>query len=452
MYLSKWKNFIITFLIFLAIYQTTGLWFENFSTHSFFYLINNKSGDTNIQKDTLYLTESILINTGNNKFIRKYNNISNSDYKKIFDEAIYLCIKNGDFSYIEKFDIKEVLNNRSIIYTYSFNMKGEDMSKIFNIKSNHLSKIKQFDSIIIQPIMDDKYNLKTIFLSSETLNAYELKTSKDILSQNLFNTINEFNTLDTKEFYYISSEESGISLFNNNQFLPKAKGESFNINKIVANSPLEKDGGILLSESEKYVDVFFDNPITKSSSFINNTYTYNDENVIVKYYPDGVLEYVKYKSNISINRQDSPYNIAIQFLANDTNIKNEYYLKGYKIDENKIIFYFDYKINNFPIVLSEDKKASTGMESMIEVTVEDNIVSKYKRLIYDFVVEDSYVTVEKSFIEAIDNFLVNIDKSNTNIDEMKLVYKFDNIDEPININWLINLENEDYFESVTYGG
>ena len=90
------------------------------------------------------------------------------------------------------------------------------------------------------------------------------------------------------------------------------------------------------------------------------------------------------------------------------------------------------------------------MESMIEVTVEDNIVSKYKRLIYDFVVEDSYVTVEKSFIEAIDN--LNIDKSNTNIDEMKLVYKFDNIDEPININWLINLENQDYFESVTYGG
>ncbi len=452
MYLSKWKNFIITFLIFLAIYQTTGLWFENFSTHSFFYLIKNKFENANIQKDTLYLTESILINTGNNKFIRKYNNISNADYKKIFDEAIYLSIKNGDFSYIEHFDIKNVLNKRSIIYTYDFNIKGEEMSKIFNIKANHLSKIKQFDTIIIVPMIDEKYNIKTIFLSSKTLNAYELKVSKDILSQNIFNIINDFNSLEAKDFYYISSEESGISLFSTNQFLPKARNETFNVNKIAVDNPLEQDGGILLSESEKYVDVFFDSPITKSSSFINNTYTYNDENVIVKYYPNGVLEYVKYKSNIGIGSEDSPYNIALQFLAKDNNIKNEYYLQDYKIEENKVIFYFNYKINNFPIILSEDKKLQTGMDSMIEVTVEDNIVSKYRRIIYDFYVEDDYDIVEKSFIDAIDNFLVNLGKPNIYIDEMKLVYKFDNAENTMNIKWFIDAEDKIYFDTVTYGG
>ncbi len=452
MYLSKWKNFIITFLIFLAIYQTTGLWFENFSTHSFFYLIKNKSENANIQKDTIYLTESILINTGNNKYIRKYNNISNTDYKKVFDEAIYLAIKNGDFSYIEHFDINEVLNSRSIIYTYDFNMKGEDMTKIFNIKANHLSKIKEFDTIIIVPTLDEKYNIKTIFLSSKTLNAYELKISKDILSQNIFNIINDFNSLEPKEFYYISSEESGITLFNSNQFLPKAKDETFNVNKIIATNPLEQDGGILLSESEKYVDVFFDNPITKSSSFINDTYTYNDEDVIVKYYPNGVLEYVKYKSNIGINTQESPYSIAVKFLAKDTNIKNEYYLKDYKIEDNKTIFYFDYKINNFPITISEEKKQLTEMDSMIEVTVEDNRVSKYKRLVYDFTLEDEYVIAQKSFIEAIDSFLVNSQKTDANIDEMKLIYNFDNVGEPININWLIKVQDNNYLESVTYGG
>ena len=452
MYLSKWKNFIITFLIFLAIYQTTGLWFENFSTYSLFYLIKSKSGNANIQENTKYITESILINSGNNQFIMKYNNISNSDYKKIFDEAIYLCIKDGDFSYIENFDIKEVLNNRAIIYTYDFSMKGEDMSKVFNIKSNHLSKIDQFDKIIIVPLIDDKYSIKTIFLSSKTKQAYEIKISKENLSNNIFNTINEFSNLENKEFYYISSEESGISLFTRNQFLPKARTETFNVNKISAINPLEQDGGILLSESEKYVDIFFENPVTKSSSFINNTYTYSDENVIVKYYPSGVLEYVKYKSGIGIDKQDSPYNVALQFLSKDTNIKNEYYLKNYEIDENGTTFYFDYKINNFPITLSEEKKEETGMKSMIEITVEGNMVSKYKRIIYDFEKEDEYITVEKSFIEAIDNFLLNVDIGNSNIDKMKLVYKFNSVDELTDIKWLINVDGQDYLESVTYGG
>ena len=452
MYLSRCKNFIITFLIFLAIYQTTGLWFENFSTHSFFYLNKNNSEEANIQKDIKYLTESILINTGNNKFIRKYNNISNADYKKIFDEAIYLCLKDGDFSYIEKFDIREVLNNRSIIYTYDFNIKGEEANKIFNFKTTHINKMKEFDTIILVPTIDEQYNIKTIFLSSKTLNAYELKISKEILSQNIFNIINDFDKLEPKDFYYISSEESGISLFSNNQFLPKAKDENFNVNNISVKNPLEKDGGILLSESEKYVDVFFDSPLTKSSSFINNTYTYNDENVIVKYYPNGVLEYVKYKSNIGVTNEESPYNIAIQFLAKDTNIKNEYYLKDFKVEDNKTVFYFDYKINNFPITLSQAKMEELEMQSIIEVTVEDNRVSKYKRLIYDFYIEEDYTTVEKNFIDTIDTILVNTNNKDTFIDEMKLVYKFENPNEFLNIQWFVSIDDKSYFEDVAYGG
>ena len=452
MNLSKWKTFIITFLVFLAIYQTTGLWFENFSTHSLFYLVKNENDKANMQKDTMYLTESILINTGNNKFIKKYNNISNADYKKVFDEAISLCLEKGDFSYIQQFNINEILNNKSIIYTYDFTFKGEDMSKVFNFKGSHISKIKQFDTVIIMPILEEKYNIKTIFLCSKTLNAYELKISKDNLNQSITNIINDFSNFEQKDFYYISSEESGISLFNSNQFLIKAKESVFTTNSIAATNPLEQDGGILLSESEKYVDIFFDNPITKASSFINNTYTYNDENVIVKYYPNGVLEYVKYKGSTGADKQSSSYSLALQFLAKDTNIKNEYYLSNYKIEDNKIIFYFDYKINNLPIILSKQKMEETNMESMIEITIEDNSVSKYRRIVYDFTIDESLETIEKSFIEAIDSLILNIDTKVEHIDEMKLCYSFNNIEEPIYIKWFISIKDTIYYEDVAYGG
>lgn len=447
MYFSKWKNFIITFLIFLAIYQTTRLWFENFSFHSFFYLIENKNDKANIQKDTKYVTESILINTGNNKFIRKYNNISKTDYKKMFDEAIYLCLKKGEFNYIKNFDIKQILDTRSVIYTYDFMLKGEDVENIFGIKGGHISKIKQLDTIIIVPDITDKFNIKTIFLNSKTSEAYEIKANKEVLAENVFNIITDFSIIELQDLYFVSSEQIGVELFSTNQFLPKIKDGYVDIQGVEAINPLEKDGGVLLSESESYVDIFFENPITKTSSFINNTYTYSDDNVIVKYYPNGVLEYVKYKNNTITDMYTSPYNIAIQFLEKDVNIKNEYYLKGYETEENKVTFYFDYKINNFPIQLSKNKKDEMGINSMIEITVENNMVSRYKRVIYDFVLTDSYTTFEKSFIDIIDNFLVQ-NGQNTLIDKMKIVYNFDNIDDLVYAKWLIIADNKNFYEDI----
>lgn len=446
MYFSKWKNFIITFLIFLAIYQTTRLWFENFSFHSFFYLTQNND-KSNTPKDIKYTTESILINTGNNKFIRKYNNISKTDYKKMFDEAIYLCLKKGDFNYIQKFDINQILDTRSIVYTYDFMLKGKDVENIFGIKGGHISKIEQFDTIVIVPYTTSKFNIKTIFLNSKTSEAYETKVNKETLAENIFNIITDFSSIESQDLYFVSSQQIGVELFSTNQFLPKKKDNYVEIQGIEAINPLDKDGGVLLSDSENYVDIFFENPITKTSSFINNTYTYSDDNVIVKYYPNGVLEYVKYKNNTTTDMYASPYNIAIQFLEKDINIKNEYYLKKYEIEEDKVTFYFDYKINNFPIKLSKNKKDEIGMDSMIEITVENNMVSKYKRVIYDFILSNTSIKFVKSFIDVIDSFLAQ-NGQNIIIDKMQMVYNFDDINNTIYPKWLIVADGKNFYEDI----
>ena len=452
MYINELKNFIIVFLIFLSTYQTTKLWFGNFSTHSFFDLDRDIAiaYDDNIQKDTKYLTKSILINTGDNKFIRKYNNISNSDYKKTFDKAIYLAMKKGKISYVDEFDIKQILDKKVVIYNYDFNIKNEDIPNLFNQKGNNVYKIKDFDTIIIIPSTNNTQEIETIFLSSETLEACSIKNHKESLFQDIIYFINEFKNIEYKDFYYISSEEIGISLFNKNQFLLKEKEDIPKIKLVNSINPLEQDGGILLSESEKYVNVFFDSPLVKNTSFINSIYTYNDDNIIVKYYPNSVLEYIRYKQVINANREESPYNIALQFLDRDINIKNEYYLKDYKVENGKTTFYFDYKINDLPISLSNQKKNETDMKSMIELTVEDYTVTKYRRLIYDFILGDEYINLEKSFVDAIDSFL--LDNNINNIDEMELSYVFGTDNNLTNINWAINIDNKVYYEDIIYGG
>lgn len=450
MYLSRAKNLIIVLLIFLAIYQTANLWFENFSSHRFFYLIKNSYDKHIMQKETSNTIESIIINTGNNKFLRQYNNISSAEYKKVFDDAIITCTKRGDFSYVKKFDLNYILDNKAVIYDYAYNSSGKDLNNIFNLKLKNLSKVGNFDKIILFPDINSNTNLQVIFFYSETSEAYIFNLSRQGLAQNIYNFISNFSGTENKNLYYISSLKSGMDLFKENQFIPKFKNGNIELKKAEAVNPLDQDGGVLLSGLERYINIFFDNPAIKWSSSLNNTYTYNDDNTVVKYYTNGVLEYVNYRTYFT-GQEFNPYKAAIQFLEKDSNIKNEYYLTDYKEAKDGITFYFDYKINNFPIRLSEEIKESTNMKSMIEVTVYENKVYKYKRLVYNFNLKDEKTFLNINFVDALDKIFLEREDKNIRkniVDKIDFVYKFDESNFTLSHYWIVKIGDTVYFEKI----
>lgn len=455
MHFSKVKIPLIIFLIFLAIYQTSGLWFETYSSHNLFYLINKKFDKKLASKDILCTAESLFINEGNGKIIRKYNNLDKLDYKNIFDKIISFCLQNASIKYNPNFNIDDVLNQKSVIYNFAYDVLGKDLQTLFSVKNSKLEHIKSFNMIALIP-SDDNY-VKIIFIDKNTNTSNELKLYKNSININIKDTIAEISRIISDNFYFISTKKSGISLFNQNEYLPKSisRGNSethsnITLNDITYVNPLENDGGVLLSESENYINIFFENPAVKITSFIKDTYTYNDDNTVVKYYTNGVLDYSNYKTSFDAVK-DSNYKIATAFLNEDTNIKNEYYLNSYKIKDNIVTFYFDYKIGNLPIILTDSLKHKIDMSSMIEVSVENGRVSKYRRFIYDFYTLDTKTTVENSFINAIDNTLVKLGltfSKNIFINDMDLIYKFDNITMPIPINWEIKINGNKYFEDV----
>lgn len=444
----KAKNFLITFLVILAIYQTLFLWFENFSSHSFFYTLKNKITLANPKKNLDSTIENIIINLGTEKFLKQYNDILNYEYKNTFDQAIFECLKNGKYLYEKNFDFNYVLNNKSAIYNFSYLFNQKDLIEIFGLNFKNIPKNAEFDSIILVPNSFPPTTIKTILYNTNTNEAHIFKLNKPNLTENVYYTLDNFSYFENKILYNISSKKNGINLFKKNQFIPKLKEESSFINKIYFNNPIEQDGGILLSGLEKYIDIFFSNHPIKWDTEINNTYTYKDDNTIVKYYPNNILEYINY--NTSTIKELSPYTIALDFLKKDINIKNEYYLKDYKKIDNEYIFYFDYKINNFPIILSDNLKNKTKMNSMIEITVSENKVYKYKRIIYDF-----YIYKEKSnwnvpFLYALDKIFEKRKSKNliiNNVDEIDLIYFF-NEENEIDLKWQIKMGNETYFENI----
>lgn len=440
----KIKNSLIAFLIILAIYQTFSLWFGNFSSHSFFLNLKNKTNILNLKNNLNYAIENITINTGSEKFLKQYENITKYEYKKSFDQAIFECLKKGTYTFKKIFDKNILLNNKCAIYNFSFKITPADLKEIFGIEIKKIPQNIVFDSIALIPKIMPQKKINVILYSSNNKEAHIFTLNKKNLTENIYYTLDNFSYFENKLFYY-TYPKNNLNFFDETTLIPKSKQNLIPIKNIYFKNPLEQQGGILLSGLEKYIDIFFDNHAIKWDTTIDNIYTYKDDNTILKYYPNNVLEYINYKT--TINKNTNPYKIALDFLKKDINIKNEYYLKKYEKNNNGYVFYFDYKINNFPISLSENIKNKTNMQSMIEITVSENKVYKYKRIIYDFYISKNASNWGVSFENAIKNLSKKLNIGLLKLKNINLSYNFNELNE-IKLYWEIKLENKTYFESI----
>ncbi|MDR2649359.1 MAG: hypothetical protein LBB94_06530, partial [Clostridiales bacterium] len=68
-------------------------------------------------------------------------------------------------------------------------------------------------------------------------------------------------------------------------------------------------------------------------------------------------------------------------------------------NEDGFTFYFDYVINNFPVILSDEYKrgGSAAMKHTLEVTIRDGNVANYRKLVYNFITDDASKTAELNF-------------------------------------------------------
>lgn len=448
MLINKIKTFIITFLVVLAIYQTARLWLEDFSRHSFFSFFKNEAISS--QEEMKYMLESISINTGSNKFIKKMNNIYESELKEVFDLAITTTLKLGEFKGKEAINWNHELSNKCVIYKYSCELKNDTLKKIFNAKKSAYDKIGNIDMIIIKPDRRTPESIRVDFVNNNEQVAYSFELTQNKTISEVYNQIVNIND-DESPIYYVSSVQDGVELFNKNLFLPRWTDKMMEYSPIIKSNPMEEDGGVLLATLEKNIDVFFENPAIKWKSTVNDVYTYTDENSVVKYYTTGVLEYSNYRSlnQKSTNTFYNNYMGAVNFIKKDSNIKNEYYLTDTYTDEDKTVFCFDYKINDFPIVLNDEYKKKINMNSIIEVTVSKGNVLKYRRLVYDFMPDENNTTIANvDFLNAVDTVLSLERDKNIKPDDIFLGYNIDNINSDIALNWFISLDGNLFLEDT----
>lgn len=448
MYLNRLKNFIITFFVILAIYQTARLWFEDFSGYGLFYSIFSDN-NTSSQMEIKYNLDSIIINKGNSEFIKKSTDIYNSSYKSVFDNAIKVALKKGSFTEAADLDWNKALSARCIIYNFGYSLESTELKALYNARKGISSKIGRFDTIIITPNMNVPQSMEVAFISTEDNKSYNIELKEDESISKTYSTMTGLSS-EEENIYYISSIQNGFELFKGNSFLPRWNGSITEYPYLTMTNPMEEDGGVLLMNLEKNINQFFENPAVKWTSTVNDVYTYSDENTVVKYYTTGVLEYSNYKSVSKAEPSFSKdYLTALSFIEKDVNINNEYYLDNYEINPEEIVFHFDYKINNHNIMLSEESKERTDMDSMIEVTVTNGSVTKYKRLVYEFSLAQTEEpeTASVDFLSAVDKVYEEnseLDAQKDSIENIELCYNANKSKEKTTLSWFIKINGKEY--------
>jgi hypothetical protein len=439
------KNFIIAFLMILAIYQTAELWFGGFSSHNFFSFFD-KSATLKQDTDINYELERIIVNSGDNKMLCRANDIYESSYKENTDAAITKVLRKGEIVSEGSVDWKKILQSKCIVYEYANHFGKEELEAFFGISNGNTDKVKSFNCVVLS---DESGGARVTIANSDTHWGLEILADQNTASGSVSKIVDKFSD-SGKGLYYISSEQNGFDIFNDNIFIPRWDGSS--VSYTTLNSSLQYVGDEDKSALESEVNLFFDNPAGKWSTNVNNILNYSDESTVVKYYPNGVMEY----SNYSTGSQDSSndfvtnYKACQQMLDGDAGIENEFSLRDYALEGGQYTMYFGYNVENLPVAMSDELKSETGMSDYIEITASYGRVSKYRRYCVVYTADGGKTSAaDTDFLAAVDNVYNELDTAETTVvDELKLSYIDDGKSKDVSLWWMIETGGKTYIRGT----
>ena len=435
------KNLFIAFLMILAIYQTTELWFEEYSSHNFFSFIS--TGYLSGGQSAFYGIDRLIISLGDNKAVCRKENVLNTSYRANFDKLIADTVSKGEVGDAQ-IDWSHLFNNRCVIYDISNSITSADFTKALGISKKQLSLPEDIDLVLLIPNTTENVVQTYISGSGRTV-CFSLKRSD--LAQKGMDEISAL-ALEADDINYISSKGNGFNIFGSNTFIPTPKGSHSTLSVI---NPAMDGERIDAKALENLVSGFFENPAVKWNSVANNVYSYSDENNVVKYYLNGVLEYSGYnasdeKDGEKLNVMKS-YTAAEKFLKKDSGIENDVVLTSIAVKDDKAVFCFDYTYNNSPVCLSDELKTGLGLDAAIEVTVSKGSVVRFRRYMCVLRSGSEKQTIETDFVKAVDN-VYNTAENEDTVDSVDLVYKINGRSDNVPLSWRVVMGGKSYWEKA----
>jgi len=444
------KPAVIICLVISAVYLTEQLWFEKISSHN--YLPSFISGfgyapaQSGANTDFLAMPERMVTGVGGGAYSIKYNGLQGSAAKTACDAVIDAALKNGSAGALTALDWPLILSRPGFLYQYAFNMPSDAFVLRFKQKNIALtSKIGSFTDIAVYPV--DSSVSGVIFIDGAGRRAFGCQISDGQLAAQLSAALDSARRADS--FLYISTSQGGSDNPGVNIFVPQSASPHSYAHLAISN-PYSGPGGVLYKNIIPLIGIFFDKP---SSQWANNpdNYTFSDGSNFVRYLPNDVLEYDNY--SVPDTSADTAfadaYAAALAMIAADKTVANDYFLAAYDQSGASRVFSFDYAVDDFPILIPDTLASDIGLKHIIEVTVQNGRVVKYKKLAYNFNQSGKVSGANLQFRQVFESIAKQSGGGSGGItfDSVNIGYKAEKSND-IKLNWFIGVNNHMFVQGV----
>lgn len=376
---SAAKNVAILGLAALAMVLAGNLWFVSITDRTFIpYLTARFSAQAPTVDADITRPFRIIHTSGDGYFTKQYENIVESPLWLFGQEAIEGVLQSATF--VGTADIAHVLSAPVIIYEYSFHLDSRVFVGAFlpRLPGMLASRgLYHVHAVALHPPQDDSNIISAFFINDDIVLEFTLDTRGN-------NTYNKHlpPTAELRRRYVNSGE--------NLVFTPYYR-RNFVYSPIIVTNPYNNHAGMLhLTFIRSQIEHFFDNPLSINHGLTNGIYTFSNFNTVVRYLPGNVVEYASFRTigRGATSTFEGDFSAAVAFLEHDPHVNIEVYLAHYDTYGRETVFFFNYIVGGFPLILGEPWSTQPGCTNPllfpIEVTVENGRVIRYRRIAYNF--------------------------------------------------------------------
>jgi len=379
------KSIIILALAALAVYQVSRLWLVELMDGNFFFYLQARFPQAVPDGQSAFTRPYRIVSGDGEIFEIRYSGIGGSEEWIFGENAIRAVLRDGNSVFRPDFgqpDYSYVLARPVLIYEYAFDMCAETFARALGLRNADVltsgslasGSFETFRAIAITPPDAENADLHMWVIASD-------------------GRIGQFMARNASAFQFAIPPVNPDGLHfiaTTDGFLPQIPPGGFVYNRITAENPFRDPRGLItLSYSRSQVEPFFDNPAAIVPS-ARDAYTFTTRNTMVRYLENAVLEYTSFRT-VGHAAQGSfmgNFSAALAFISSDPHVTNEIFLRNHEQRGRGHIFFFDYVIDNWPLVLTEEwatgQICTDPLFSPIEVTVEYGRVTRYRRLAYIF--------------------------------------------------------------------
>ena len=386
------KSLLILAFVALAIFLTGQLWFVNLSNRNFFLYLSARFQPSVAEgyRDFVRPMRSIY-GDGTGRFSKSYSGLMNDVPHDYFDMVLTELFDNSTFIGSSPTDYVRLLSRPILMFQYAFCMPGHIFPLGFNQRTGAFLTnrgIAEFSSVAIW-LPHENEGVRVFFIGDERKWEFSLDSAR----------LEGFpvHPVTTSSLYFVSAALEGYVNLPSDAFVPRSGdlGRFMYFRVIVAN-PYDPQEGASLNNIRPRVASFFDNPATINARVAGDgVWTFSNIHTAVRYFHTDVLEYASFRprhQNVT-SSLIGDFSAALAFIRDDDHVINEFFLEGFESRGNGYVFWFNYIIENYPIMMSEGWPVSSPEDLLpapIEVVVEQGRVVLYRRLAHNFHADENH--------------------------------------------------------------